>query len=282
MSVHPELWNCRTATEAIVRHLPAELTPVTLAPFVCAACCCACVRQHVWICLLCVNLCFVRELLPAHAHTFTHTYTFADISPSSLTLWEKTLYRLEKGVLKARHITWLCTTSDSNHTWPRSTAPIILWICYGVLMLTAYPGFIIMTAVPRKGSASSSSRLRRQTNQITMRRQLADSSSWPRSRSSPIFKNMKMCVRPLLVMTTFKVFLFVGRPDRGGVSRRLFVRRLQRRSLLCPGLIRALRWQYDHFISVDHCFSTSQSMGCNGPPAAWHSSITFHCVRALQ
>lgn len=91
----------------------------------------------------CVNFCSVQEVLPAHTN----------IQSVILDLVEQMLYRLDKGVLKAWHITWLCTTSDSNHTWPRSTTPIILWICYGVLMLSVYPGFIIMTPVPHKGSA---------------------------------------------------------------------------------------------------------------------------------
>lgn len=82
---------------------------------------------------------------------YVHTHTCTDISHP----WpcEKMLYRLEQGVLKAWHITWLCTTSDSNHTWPHSTTQIILWICHGVLMLTVYPGFIIMTSTAHKDSA---------------------------------------------------------------------------------------------------------------------------------
>lgn len=100
------------------------------------------------------------------------------------------LYRFKKGILKPWHITQLCTTSDSNHTRPCSTAPIILRICYDILMLTVCPGFIIMTSLPHKSSADPIE-ARGQTNGITMESQLAHSSSWPRSRSSMRFKNMK-------------------------------------------------------------------------------------------
>lgn len=83
--------------------------------------------------------------------------------------------------------------------------------------------------------------LRWQTNQIAMQRQLADSSSQPRSRSSSIFKNMKICVHPLFTTTTFKlVFLFVGGAVEcscGRVSHHLSVRQLWQCSLLCPRVI---------------------------------------------
>lgn len=41
---------------------------------------------------------------------------------------------------------------------------ITLWICYGILMLSVYTGFIITTSMPHGGSRVHSYRLRRQTN----------------------------------------------------------------------------------------------------------------------
>ena len=61
-------------------HLPAERTPHHSSPYIYAVCCCVC--AHVPKCMnlcLCVGVCFVQEVLPAHTHTRaqarTHTHT---------------------------------------------------------------------------------------------------------------------------------------------------------------------------------------------------------------
>lgn len=95
---------------------------------------------------LCASLCFVQGSLLC-------THTCADISQSSLTLWKYALQIRERGF--ERHD---ISPDSVLHQTPIThglveAGPIILWICYGVLMLTVYPGFIIMTSVPHKGSA---------------------------------------------------------------------------------------------------------------------------------
>lgn len=141
MSVHSELWNYRTAAntdtlKAFRAHQPAECAPHPFHSWHL----CACVHQNVWNC---VCFCGTRNLPCTHVPTqVSHPWPCGQM-----------LYKSKKGILKPWHITSLCTRSDSNPTWPCSTAPIILWICYGVLMLTVYPGFIIITSVPHKGSA---------------------------------------------------------------------------------------------------------------------------------
>lgn len=95
-------------------------------------------------------------------------------------------------------------------------------------MLTVYPGFIIMTSVPHKGSAGPTRGLEGKQTEL------------PRSdiqfimakdKKLPKFeRNMKMFVYPLLVITNYKVvFLFVGgvlESSHGKVSHHLFVGKL--------------------------------------------------------
>ncbi len=235
-----------------LQSVPAPLFPLSFMLFVVVHVCTE-------MCVLCVGFCFVQGNLPARTHTQTsvgHPWPCG-----------KMLHK-ERGW----HIAWLRITSDSNHTWPRSTTPIILWICYGVLRLTVCSGFIIMTSVPHKGSANLARGL--DGKQTKLPCEAAGRQCIMAKVKKPIiFKKHEDVHPPTPCHGHFqtRVFLFVDgalESSHSRVSHHLSVRQLEQFSLLWPGLIRALRWQYDHFISVDHCFFTSESMDCNGPPAA--------------
>lgn len=263
-------------------HLPAEQTRTTLAPFIYAVCCCACVRAEK-MCKyvpLCASLYFVQgSLLCMH--------TCTDISQSSLTLWKYALQIRERGF--ERHD---ISPDSVLHQTPIThglveAGPIILWICYGVLMLTVYPGFIIMTSVPHKGSADPARGLDGKQTKLPCRgwRQTVHHGQGQEALQF-VKKHENVCPPTILSRPLSKYsFCLLARPWSPAIVE-------------FPITSLSGGWSSFHYFAPDWsalsddsktisfllitAFPPQRVWGCNGPPAAWHSTITFHCVRVLQ
>lgn len=112
-------------------------------------------------------LCLVLLVCFTHENHLANTRTQTSVSHP----WPcgKMLYRRSRA-LKAWRITRLCRTSDSNHTRPRSPAPITLRVCYVVLMLRVYPVFIIMTPATCEGSADPACGLEDKYTELSFKR----------------------------------------------------------------------------------------------------------------
>lgn len=170
------------------------------------------------------------------------------------------------------------TIQECNHMASWCCPNHSLGFFYGVLMPGVYRGF--MTSVARRGSAHTARGFHGKQSELSYSWQTLHHSQ---GQEALHFLEIWRCASTHSLSWPLSNSSFCSsagalESSHGRVFFHLFVRQPSHCSLLCPRLICALRWQYDHFISVDHCFSTSESRGFNGPPAARHSTITFQCV----